>query len=421
VTAPEPPTVTPGPPGGPGEPGAPRAAPAGAGWHGSPLLQLTMTKIREFLREPEALFWVFAFPLILAVALGLAFRDKPPDRVLVGIVSGDGAPAAAAAIARSTVLLGRILPLAEAREALHAGKISLLVDANGAASAAAPHALAPLPPVAPPRLPPAAASKGVSSGAAPDPGAAATPPVRAAVFRYDPTRPDAHIASLEAKEALERAAGRADIVTVRTEKVTEKGSRYIDFLIPGLLGMNLMGTGIWSLAFSITTARQRHLLKRLIATPMHRGQYLLAQILGRLVFLVPEIIFLVSVGWLAFGVVVHGSLLLLLASCLLGAMAFCGLGLLIASRVRTVEGASGWANLVMMPMWLLSGVFFSSERFPERLQPIIHALPLTAFIDALRGIINDGRSLSAVAAQLAIVAAWGLASFLIALRIFRWR
>jgi ABC-2 type transport system permease protein len=352
----------------------------------SPLLQLTITKIREFAREPEALFWVFAFPLVLAVALGLAFRDKAPDRVVVGIVSGEGAAPAAAAIARSTVLLGRILPPAEARQALHAGKISLLVDPNPGAPAAAP-----------------------------------PPPIHSVVFRYDPTRPDAHIASLETKEALERAAGRVDVVTVRTEKVTEKGSRYIDFLIPGLLGMNLMGTGIWSLAFSITAARQRHLLKRLIATPMHHGQYLLAQILGRLIFLVPEVIVLVGVGWLAFGVVVHGSLLLLLASCLLGAMAFCGVGLLIASRVRTIEGASGWANMVMMPMWLLSGVFFSSERFPDRLQPIIRALPLTALIDALRGIINDGLSLAGVGVQLAIVAAWGLACFLVALRVFRWR
>ncbi len=385
MTTPSPPTTAP-------EPGKPRSAPQGAGRRPSPLLQLTITKIREFVREPEALFWVFAFPLLLAVALGLAFRDKAPDRVVVGIVSGEGAAPAAAAIARSTVLLGRILPEAEARLALHTGKISLLIDPNAA-------------------VPATEAARTAAAGA----------PVHAVVFRFDPTRPDAHIASLEAKEALERAAGRVDVVTLRTEKVTEKGSRYIDFLIPGLLAMNLMGTGIWSLAFSITSARQRHLLKRLIATPMRRGQYLLAQILGRLVFLVPEVIVLVGIGWLAFGVVVHGSLVLLLASCLLGAMAFCGLGLLIASRVRTVEGASGWANLVMMPMWLLSGVFFSSERFPDRLQPIIRALPLTALIDALRGIVNDGLSLPAVGGQLAIVAAWGLACFLVALRIFRWR
>jgi ABC-type multidrug transport system permease subunit len=203
--------------------------------------------------------------------------------------------------------------------------------------------------------------------------------------------------------------------------VTEKGSRYIDFLIPGLLGMNLMGTGIWSLAFSVTTARNRRVLKRLIATPMRKSHYLLSQIFGRLGFLVPELVILVGAGWLIFDVAVRGSLALLFATSLLGAMTFCGMGLLIASRVKTIEGASGLANLVMLPMWLLSGVFFSSERFPDAVKPAIDLLPLTALNQALRGIITEGQGLAAIAPQLAIVAAWGVASFAVALKIFRWR
>ena len=353
-----------------------------------PLLQLTLARIREFVREPEALFWVFAFPLLLAVALGLAFRDKAPDRIPIGIAQGAGTGQAAAALARSPVLLVRTMAPREAREALRTGRISLLIE------------------------PGEAAAGGAARGAGGD---------RPWIFRFDQTRPDSRIARLEAEDALQRAAGRADVVAVRTELVTEKGSRYIDFLIPGLIGLNLMGTGIWSLAFGITTARQKQLLKRLVATPMRRSHYLLAQVLGRLVFLLPEIAILVGVGWLVFGVAVRGSLWLLLVTSLVGAMTFCGLGLLIASRARTIEGASGLANLVMLPMWLLSGVFFSSERFPERVQPVVRALPLTALNDALRGVITEGQSPAAVAAKLAIVAAWGLASFLVALRIFRWR
>ena len=340
----------------------------------SPLVQLTLSRFREFVREPEALFWVFAFPLLLAVALGLAFRDKAPDRIPIGLVAGAGADRAAAALARSPVLLVRTMSPGEAREALRTGKVSLLIEAG-------------------------------------------TP----WIFQFDQTRPDSRIARLEAEDALQRAAGRTDAIAIRSDLVTEKGSRYIDFLIPGLVGMNLMGTGIWSLAFGITTARQKQLLKRLVATPMRRSHYLLAQVLGRLVFLLPEIVILVGTGWLVFGVAVRGSLWLLLVTSLVGAMTFCGLGLLIASRARTIEGASGLANLVMLPMWLLSGVFFSSERFPERVQPVVRALPLTALNDALRGVITEGWSPAAVAAKLAIVAAWGLASFLVALRIFRWR
>jgi ABC-type multidrug transport system permease subunit len=340
----------------------------------SPLWELTASRVREFIREPEAVVWVFLFPMLLALVLGFAFREKPPDRIPVGVVAGPAAESTRAALARSAGLLPRQYAGQEGQEALRTGKISLLVE----------------------------------------PG----PPV---VFRFDETRPDSRIARLEADDALQRAAGRADRLPVRDERVTEKGSRYIDFLIPGLLGMNIMGTGIWSLAFSITSARSRRVLKRLVATPMRHSDFLLAQILGRLAFLVPEVLLLGGFGWLVFGVPMRGSLFLFFTLCLIGAMSFCGIGLLIASRVRTVEGASGLANLIIMPMWLLSGVFFSAERFPEVVQPLIHVLPLTALNEALRAIMNEGHGLVQVAPQIGILAAWGIVCFAVAMKIFRWR
>jgi len=343
----------------------------------SPLFELTVSRAKEFLREPEALFWVFAFPALLTVALGLAFREKAPDKIPIGVVAGQTAQTsdgAIKALATSPVLLPRRYGREEGLKALATGKISLLVD--------------PGPPVA---------------------------------FHFDETRPDSRIARLEADDALQRAAGRKDVLAVRSEKITEVGSRYVDFLVPGLLGMNLMGTGIWSIAFSVTIARSKRVLKRLVATPMRRSHFLLAQILGRLGFLIPELIILVGLGWLAFGVPVRGSLLLLVGTCLLGAMAFCGLGLLVGSRVSTIEGASGLANFIMLPMWVLSGVFFSSERFPDAVQPFINALPLTALNQALRAVMLEGATLPQITPQLAIVAAWGLAAFVVALKIFRWR
>ncbi len=343
-----------------------------------PLLEMTTVRMKEFLREPEALFWVFAFPMLLAVALGFAFRAKGPDQIPVGVVAATpadpGAARTLAALKPAPGLLAHPFAPEEGKEALRTGKISLLIEAG-------------------------------------------PPPV----FHFDETRPDSRLARLEAEDALQRAAGRRDATTVRAEKVTAKGSRYIDFLIPGLLGMNLMGTGVWSLAFGVTNARSRRILKRLVATPMRRSQYLLSQIFGRLTFLVPEVVILVGIGWLVFGVEVRGSILLLLLTALLGAMTFCGIGLLIASRVKTIEGASGLANLVLMPMWIVSGVFFSSERFPDVVQPLIKALPLTALNQALRAIMTEGHGLTAIVPQLAILAAWGLASFGIALKIFRWR
>ena len=344
-----------------------------------PLVELTIARIKEFLREREAIFWVFFMPLLFALVLGFAFRSKPPERIPVAVAT---APAAAEArmmqaLARSPYLAPRVLTAAAGREALRSGAVALLVE-------------------------PAA------------PGGEVT-------FHYDPTRPDSRIARLEAEDALERAAGRTDLVPIRSREIKDRGARYIDFLLPGLLGMNLMSTGIWSLAFSITNARNRRVLKRLVATPMRRGHFLLAQVLARLGFLGFEVVLLVGFGWLAFGVGVRGSLPLLALICLLGAMCFSGLGLLIASRVTSVEGASGLTNLTMLPMWLCSGVFFSSQRFPAQAQPFIQALPLTALNNALRAVINDARPFSAVAPSLALLTAWTVVAFAVALKIFKWK
>ncbi|MBK9373035.1 MAG: ABC transporter permease [Holophagales bacterium] len=339
-----------------------------------PLAELTVARLREFLREPEALFWVFAFPVLLALALGLAFRGKAPERIPVGVADGPGAAAAAAALGRSPSLLPRVYPGPAGREALRTGKISLLVEDDGGT-----------------------------------------------VYRFDPTRPDARAARLEVDDALQRAAGREDPFLPREARATEPGSRYIDFLVPGLLGLNLMGTGMWGLGFSIVSARTRKLLKRLAATPMRRSEYLLSQMLARLVFLVFEVAILVGFGWLAFGVAVRGSLGALALVSLLGAASFAGLGLLVSSRTKTVEGVSGLMNVVMLPMWLLSGTFFSWERFPDVVHPFIRALPLTALNDALRAVMTEGRPLSALGLELGVLAITGAVSFLVAVRIFRWQ
>lgn len=339
-----------------------------------PLVELTSVRTKEFLRETEAIFWVFGFPLLLALALGFAFRSKAPDRIPVGVVDGPQATAWIHAMVASPVLLPHLVSESEGREELRRGQISLMVE----------------------------------GGAVP-------------LYRFDPTRPDARTARVEANDALQRAAGRRDVFAPREAHMSEQGSRYIDFLLPGLLGMNLMGTGMWGMGFTIVNARMKKLLKRLVATPMRRSDYLVAQFLSRLLFLVLEVSVLVAFGWLVFGVRVHGSLLLLLVICLVGGFAFSGVGILTASRARTIEAVSGIANLVMMPMWLCSGVFFSYERFPDAVKPMIRALPLTALNDALRAVMNDGAGLAQVTPQVLVLLAWGLATFALGLRLFRWQ
>jgi ABC-2 type transport system permease protein len=239
-------------------------------------------------------------------------------------------------------------------------------------------------------------------------------------YLFDPTRSESLLARSKVDDTLERAAGRKDLLATEDQEMKEPGGRYIDFLIPGLIGMNVMGGGLFGVGFVTVDMRIRKLLKRFLATPMRKSDFLGAILLSRLLFLVPEMVVLLLFARAAFGVVIHGSLLAMTALILLGAFAFSGIGLLVASRARTMEAVSGLMNLIMVPMWLLSGIFFSSERFPEAVQPYIKALPLTPLIDALRGVSLEGASLASQWREVSILAAWAVGSFVLALRWFRW-
>ena len=344
------------------------------GWRRHPLVQLTLVRYREFYREPEAIFWVFIFPVLLTAGLGIAFRSRAPDRTPVALVAHREDAALAQRLAGDSALKLRTLTDSSAAQALRAGDIALII---------------------------ATTDSGVE-------------------YRYDPERPDAREARLRADEAVQRAAGRSDPVPAHERAVREAGSRYVDFVVPGLLGMNLMGSGIWGIGFAIVDARRKHLLKRLVATPMSRTQYLASFVLSRLTFLVLEVMLLLGFAALVFGVPVRGSAGAVGSVCLLSALAFASLGLLLAARPRTVEGVSGLMNLVMLPMWIFSGVFFSYQRFPVGVQLLIKALPLTPLNDALRATITDGASLSSQTWRLLLLAIWGGISFTIALRSFRW-
>ncbi len=203
--------------------------------------------------------------------------------------------------------------------------------------------------------------------------------------------------------------------------VREPGSRYIDFVLPGLLGLNLLGSGVWGIGFSVVDARRKRLLKRFLATPMSKWEYLASFVVSRLTLLIIEVTLLLGFGMLIFHVPLRGSVITLALTCLLSALAFGGLGLLIAARPTTIEGASGIMNVVMMPQWIFSGVFFASNKFPAVAQPFIKALPLTAVVDALRGIMLEGVGLVALMPQLAVIVVWAVISFTVALLIFRWK
>lgn len=346
----------------------------------SPLLQLTLARFREFYREPAAIFWVYGFPLILAVALGVAFRDRPVEKIAIDVVtdSAAGSPAADALVAKleadKRITVTRS-DLAAARTRLRTAKTGLIVTPAGATWQ----------------------------------------------YTIDPNRPDCALARSAAENVLLKSLVPNLPPQPPDEEMTEAGGRYIDFLMPGLIGLNLMGGGLFGVGFVVVDMRMRKLLKRYLATPMRKSDFLLSLMISRMLFTLTEIAVLLTFAYFAFDIRVTGNVLALVTIIVLGATAFAGLGLLIASRAKTIETVSGLMNAIMLPMYVLSGVFFPADRFPAVMQPFIQLLPLTAVNDALRAVMNEGKGFEAVAVPAAILAAWGGVSFAVALRIFRWR
>lgn len=341
------------------------------------LLALVVARLREFWREPAAVFWVYVFPLIMVVALGLAFRNQAVKSFHIVIPNSASAEPTMLSLEKDKRFKVDILPASQCRRMLRVGKADLLVvpDRSGNTD----HA-----------------------------------------YYFDPTNSSGMLARNAVDDFLQRAAGRKDVLQVRDVEVTEPGGRYIDFLVPGLIGMGLMGGGMWGVGFAVVDMRIRKLLRRYLATPMRRSHFLAALMISRLIFMIPEILILLVFAWLVFGVTVHGSYLTLALFILLGAFQFAGIGLLVASRAKTLESVSGLMNLVMMPMWIASGIFFSTERFPEILQPIIKCLPLTPLIGAIRSVMLEGTGIGSLAPELAIIVGWTVVPFLLALRFFRW-
>jgi ABC-2 type transport system permease protein len=358
----------------------------------SSLFQLYLVRLRDFYRQPARVFWVYGFPTLMAIALGLAFQNRLPGPVDIDLVTTDGADWLKSAIAAhnsansSETAAGKTrisrpsiaiheTSRSEAETRLKTGDSALVVEPTGSQSW---------------------------------------------TYQYDPTRPEAAAARQVVDDVLQRAAGRTDPRVTEDVYVSEPGSRYIDFLIPGLIGLNAMGGGLWGIGFLVVNFRIAKLLKRFVATPMPRRNFLLALLGARLTFILPDLTVLLLLGTLMFQMPIRGNLGLVLVIDLLGGLAFAGIGLLIGCRATTTEAVSGLMNLVMLPMWLLSGVFFMSNRFPDFLQPLIKILPLTQLVTALRQVILRGDGVQEVSFSLIVLAAWAVGTFAVALRFFRW-
>ena len=370
-------------------------------WSMHPVTQLTLARIREFIREPEAVFWSYVFPLVMIVSLGLAFRSEPVEAVAVVVQDGERSGELVKVLKASPKLVVTSGSADECRRQLRSGKSELIIveelkNVSGTLEA----------------------SQELRGELLPESSRHLFQ--HAYRFVFDPTRPGSVHARDAVNDVLQRAAGRIDPVPSHDDAMTDPGSRYIDFLVPGLIGMGLMGGGIWGVGFGIVDMRIRQLLKRFLGTPMKKPHFIAAIMISRIVFMIPEILIVLVASRLLFDVVNHGSYLIMTLLIVLGAFEFAGIGLLVASRAKTLEAVSGLMNLSMVPMWIASGIFFSPDRFPSFAQPLINLLPLTPLIGAMRRVMQEGAELTQLIPELAIIIGWGVVTFLLGLRLFRW-
>jgi ABC-type multidrug transport system permease subunit len=342
-----------------------------------PIFVIMVTRLKEFIRRPEAVFWVYFFPIIMVVVMGIAFRNKPVDSFEVDVIEGPQASQIFKELSEFPQFKPKIVSSTESRKRLRVGKILLAVSGQDGSDDL--------------------------------------------VYEFDPQRPGSFAIKNQVDTQLQKLRGRQDVFSSTDVVFSEPGGRYVDFIVPGLLGMSLMGGGMWGVGFAIVDMRIRKLLKRFMATPMKRTHFLASMLLSRMIFMIPQIVVLLLFSYLAFGVKVYGSLPLLILIIFLGAIQFAAIGLVVGSRAQTLETASGLMNAVMLPMWLFCGIFFSYERFPEMLQPLIKLLPLTPLIDSLRAVISDGKGITAIVPELIVISLWSVIPFVIALLIFRWR
>lgn len=326
---------------------------------------------REFWRSKEAVFWTYGFPVLMALVLGFAFQPGPLPPVPIAVVKG-GDAVGLEALQRQPRLRVEVLAPEVADAALARGRVDLVVRFEGGAL----------------------------------------------VLRGHPQRAEAELATLLVERTL--AADTRSAPPFRHEAEERPGARYIDFLIPGLIGLNLLGAGMWGVGFNLVQMRTQQLLRRLAVAPMRRSEFLLGYLLGRFVLVVPEAAAIVLFGTLLRDVPCRGSLTALALLVVVGGFTFSSLGFLLAARARTIEGIGGLMNLFQLPMWLLGGVYFSVERLDGVVRGVAEALPLTHLNRALRNVMLEPASLADALPTLLGLGGFGLLCFLLGLRWFRW-
>ena len=239
-------------------------------------------------------------------------------------------------------------------------------------------------------------------------------------YHFDPMNPDAQLTYLKLSTILGKGTVQPVHGNSEIKPLTVAGTRYIDFLVPGLIAMGVMMSSMWGISYGIIEKRSKKLLRRLVATPMKKSHFLIALITVRIVmnFIESSVLFLFAL--ITFKMTIQGNISALIAMFLAGNIAFAGIAVFVSSHTSNTEVGNGLINFVVFPMMVLSGIFFSYQNFPDWSLPVIRNLPLTMLTDGIRSIFNEGAGYHEVAFPMLILLATGIFFFSVGLKIFKW-
>jgi len=368
--------------------------------------QLTSALFRELIREPGILFWGFLFPILMSLGLGLAFTKKSDTIRKVAIITESGSQESSIENAPLDVFLNNnckrngdttstewnfryeikddklgnsiflfyYMKWEVGMILLKRGTINLLLSSS---------------------------EDSVS-------------------YHFDPMNSDAELTYLKLSSAIGRNNSAQETGNSEIRPMTVTGTRYIDFLVPGLISLGVMMSCMWGISYGIIEKRSKKLLRRLVATPMKKSHFLMALITVRITMNFLESVILLLFSLLVFRISVQGSITALILLYLAGNISFSGIAIFVSSHTSNTEVGNGLINFVVTPMMVLSGIFFSYQNFPEWSLPVIKNLPLTMLTDGIRSVFNEGAGYNEVALPILILTLTGIVFFTAGLKIFKW-
>lgn len=320
---------------------------------------------REFVRDRSALSWNILFPVFIVLGFAFAFTDEQVDRYKVGVIDQQGDVALAFLSSRYVQFIQvRLHDRQSSIQKVQRHQLDLLLDTSGQQ------------------------------------------------YWVNDSSPSGYML-----EKMLLASGGEKYIK---QAITDQQIRYVDWLVPGVLGMNMMFSSLFGVGYVVVRYRKNGVLKRLYATPLSPMEFLSAQIVSRLwlIVLITVVVYIVCDLMIDFAM--YGSYLNLLLVFSLGAFAMISMGLIVAARVKSEEMAGGLLNLMSWPMMFLSGVWFSLEGLHPWIQKLALIFPLTHITEAARVIMIDGAGLAVIWPNLLALALMSIIFLLLGVRLFRW-